>query len=467
MVAEGVVKIKEHHTRRWVEPVLEPSRSPLVRLFVKHRRHPSQTSDTGIDLTQIIGEIATATCARLLACLNEIDYQPARLDHESETCMTVEASLAATRSEFPLTQEWTYVNHATHGPYPLRSAEAIKAYADAWTNPATYDSSFNSRVVSENRAGIARLAGGSPENVAFVGSLADGMNLLGNGLEWKSGDNLILPAHEFPSVVYPFLNLQRLGVEIRFVQRNSEGRTDLGIIEQHMDDRTRAVAISHVEWQDGFRNDLKALGDLCESRGIELFVDATQSLGARPINLEETKVTAIAAHGYKWLLSSFGNAVVVFNKGAVDRIYPTYIGRLSVDADSEDTNWQLNFRPTAERYQTGGLNVQSLIGMHASLSLLNEVTPEASAEHTDRLTDQLATGLTDAGYTVVSDRSPEHRSQILTFTSGNREEDLRIVEHLSHHKISVAVRGGRIRVSPFFYNTPSEIDHLLEHLPPL
>lgn len=381
--------------------------------------------------------------------------------------MTVETSLAATRSEFPLTREWTYLNHAAHGPYPLRTARAVKEYADAWTNPAAYDSSFNERVLRENRAGIASLAGGSPDNVAFVGSLADGMNLLANGLDWKSGDNLIIPGYEFPSVVYPFLNLQRHGVEIRFIDRNSEGRTDIGIIEQHMDDRTRAVAISHIEWQDGYRNDLHALGDLCDSRGIELFVDATQSLGAAPINLEDTKVTAIAAHGYKWLLSSFGNAVVVFNKGAVDRIYPTYIGRLSVDADSEDTNWELNFRDSAARFQTGGLNMQSLIALHASLSLLQEVTPAAATAHTDQLTEQLADGLTNAGYQVVSDRSPEHRSQIVTFTSGDREQDQRIADHFQHHKISVAVRGGRIRVSPFFYNTSSEIDVLLEHLPPL
>lgn len=380
--------------------------------------------------------------------------------------MTTRVDPGIARDEFPVTRDWTYLNHAAHGPFPQRTVEAVKNYAEGWANPASFDGSRNEVIQAETRQWLAELAGGSAENVAFVGSLADGMNLLGNGLEWSSGDNLLIPAHEFPSVVYPFLNLQRKGVEIRFIERNDQGRTDLEILEAAMDDRTRAVAISHVEWQDGFLNDIKALGEICHSRGIELFVDATQTLGARPINLEDTHVTAIAAHGYKWLLSSFGNAPVIFNKGAVDRIYPTYAGRLSVTGDSEDTNWQLNFRDGAARFQTGGLNMMSLTAMHASLTLLREVGPERSASHTAQLTDQLASGLESLGYRVVSDRSPAHKSQILTFTSGDFDTDGELAETLLERNVSVAVRGGKIRVSPFFYNNADDIDALLEHLPP-
>src|SRR5690606_32121195 len=128
---------------------------------------------------------------------------------------------------------------------------------------------YSATVIREAREGIAELAGGRPSNVTFVGSLADGMNLLANGLDWQAGDNLLIPAHEFPSVVYPFLNLERKGVEVRFIQKNDAGRTDIARFEAAMDERTRAVAISHIEWQDGFRNDIKALGELCSSRGVE------------------------------------------------------------------------------------------------------------------------------------------------------------------------------------------------------
>lgn len=378
------------------------------------------------------------------------------------------------RSEFPITEQWAYLNHASHGPYPIRTAEAIKAFADGWTNPAEFSGSYSVpsgsgepysvRIVRECREGIAELAGGSPENVVFVGSLAEGMNLLGNGIDWREGDNVIIPGHEFPSVVYPFMNLQRKGVEVRFVERNADGRTDPAIIEAAMDERTRAVAISHIEWQDGYRNDLEKLGDLCRGREVELFVDATQSLGAQPIDLEETGVTAIAAHGYKWLLSGFGNGVVVFNQGAMERITPTYLGRLSINADAEDQNWRLDLKDTAERYQTGGLDILSLTALHGSLSLLREVTPRGSSAQTLQVTDYLVDELKAMDYDVVSDRSPEHRSQIVTCSCGDNERNAALIEELEAHNVSVALRGGRIRVSPFFYNTTADIDRLLEVL---
>ena len=371
------------------------------------------------------------------------------------------------REEFPLTEEWSYLNHAALGPFPTRTIDAVQQYVASWGSPPDVAEDYGSGVVRDVREGVAELAGGSPDNVAFVGSLADGMNLLGNGLDWREGDNVLIPAHEFPSVVYPFLNLQRKGVEVRFIEQNAEGRTDTGLFETAMDERTRAVAISHIEWQDGFRNDLKALGSLCRANNVELFVDCTQSLGAHPIDLEETGVTAIAAHGYKWLLSSFGNGVVVFNEGAVDRIYPTYVGRLSVDADAEDRNWQLDLRKTAERYQTGGQNILSLTAMRASLTMLREATPARMTEQTDRLAEYLVNGLASSGYQVISDRSPEHRSQIVTFSTGDENRNASLVTDLEDRKISVSLRGGCVRVSPFFYNNEEDIEALLEALPPL
>jgi selenocysteine lyase/cysteine desulfurase len=381
--------------------------------------------------------------------------------------MSTTVDVTAYREEFPVTSEWSYLNHAAWGPFPTRTVEAVQRYAASWGSPPSVANDYSSSVIRDVKEGVAELAGGKPDNVAFVGCLADGMNLLGNGIDWKSGDNVLIPAHEFPSVVYPFLNLQRKGVEVRFIEQNAEGRTDLGLFEAAMDERTRAVAISHIEWQDGYRNDLKALGSLCQDRAIELFVDATQSLGVHPIDLEETGVTAIAAHGYKWLLSSFGNAVVVFNEGAADRIYPTYVGRLSIDADDEDRNWQLNLKKTAERFQTGGQNIMSLTAMRASLTMLREATPAAMTEQTTKLGDFLVEGLTSSGYQVISDRSPEHRSQIVTFSSGDKDRNASLVGELEERKISVALRGGCVRVSPFFYNNEEDVETLLEALPPL
>lgn len=367
------------------------------------------------------------------------------------------------RDEFPMTNKWAYLNHAAHGPFPARTAQAVQNYAAGWTSPADFD---GADVVADSRAGIAELAGGDPAMVTFVGSLAEGMNLLANGIDWKEGDNVIIPVEEFPSVVYPFLNLEYRGVTVRFVEKNAEKRTDLALIEAAMDERTRAVALSHVEFMDGYKNDLKALGALCKSRGVELFVDATQSLGAQPIDLNDTGVTAIAAHGYKWLMASFGVAVVVFADGAIERIRPTYAGRMSVDSSWEDSEYRLNFKSTAERYQTGGMNIMGLTALRASLTLVREAGPAWTSQHTAALIDRLAAGVTESGYTVVSSLDPLYRSQIVAITSGDLDRDGELVEELVKRNVSVTLRGRGIRISPYFYNSNEDIDRLLEALPP-
>ena len=378
--------------------------------------------------------------------------------------MTDSFDVQAVRAEFPITNEWTYINHATWGPYPARTVAAIKAYADGWANPPTYSASHdNQRVVNELRQRLAELVNGKPEMVTFAASLAEGMNIMLNGIDWIAGDNVIVPVEEFPSVSFSALNLERKGVEVRWAEKSPELRTDLAKIEALMDARTRAVALSHVEWADGFRNDLQALGALCRARDVELFVDVTQSLGAQPIDISNWGISGVAAHGYKWLLSSFGTGVVIFNEDAFKRIMPTYAGRMSVKNEGE---LALDWKDTAERFQTGGFNMPTITAMHASLSLVGEVGPVRSAAHTATLVDRLAEGLTQMGYAIVSDLSPEHRSQIISFTSGDLERDKRLVSELEERKVSVVMRARGVRVSPYFYNTDEDVDRLLEALPP-
>jgi cysteine desulfurase / selenocysteine lyase len=370
------------------------------------------------------------------------------------------------REEFPMTADLSYLNHAAWGPFPARTVKAIEEYARGWASPGNFDSGFGEQVIADVRAGIAELAGGDPSMVAFTSSLAEGMNLLVNGIDWQPGENVVLPVEEFPSVVYPLLNLEYRGVRVKFVDKDDEGRTDIGKIEAAIDEKTRAVAISHVEYADGFRNDLHTLGALCKSRGVELFVDATQSLGAQTIDLENTGVTAISAHCYKWLMASFGIAPVVFAQGAIERIRPTYAGRNSVVSTWEDADFKLEFKPDAGRYQTGGMNIMGLTALRSSLTMVREVGPEESNAHTTGLIDRLVEGIGASGYQVVSSLDPKHRSQIVTISTGDLERDSQVVEELGARKVSVTMRPKGIRISPYFYNNNHDIDRLLEALPP-
>jgi selenocysteine lyase/cysteine desulfurase len=381
--------------------------------------------------------------------------------------------MAAFRDEFASAGDWVYFDHASTGYYPARTVRAIQAFAAASADPIGYDGASNERLRAETRSQVAQLTGSKAELVAFTSSLAEAMNLFANGIDWQPGDNVVIPAGEFPSVTYTFVNIrQRYGVELRRAPSDEAGRTDVERIIAMLDERTRAVALSHVEWADGFRNDIAALGAACRERGIELFVDATQSMGAQAIDLPGWGASAVAAHAYKWLLAGHGLGVVAFAEDAVERIYPAYAGVHSFELEMDDASYSydetgrdFSFKPGALRYQTGGMDKLSTTALNASLSLVLEADPERGSAHGARLVEMIAEGAGERGYRVASDLSPAHRSQFLAITTGSIADDRAVVERLAQRRVKVTLRPKGIRVAPYFYHDESDVERFLEALP--
>lgn len=369
------------------------------------------------------------------------------------------------RGEFPVTESWAYLNHATHGPFSRRTLAAINRVALLWSEPPTMDGAVREAEIATARENVAALAGGSAKRVAFVGNLGDAMSLCAAGLDWRRGDNVVIPRDEFPSVVYPFMNLGRLGVELRLVEKDERGYTDLGQIADLIDGRTRALVISHVEFMDGFRNDLSAIGRLCRERDVLSIVDATQSMGALPIDADRNEIDVVAAHGYKWLMASYGFGAIHFSEPAIERIHPVYVGRLSVNKGFEDLDYALDWREGAARYQTGGINWLSIAAFNASAELIRAADPAQTERHTLALTDRLLAAVAERGYAVTSCLDRPTRSQIVSFTTGSHETDGRLVADLLEQRVAVSLRGRGIRVSPYFYNSDEDVDRLIAALP--
>jgi cysteine desulfurase / selenocysteine lyase len=377
----------------------------------------------------------------------------------------VSLDVAALRAEMPITETWNYLNHATHGPFPRRTTEAVSRVAGLWECPPEMNDAERQETIQAVRRNIAAMINGRPEGVAFTGNLAESISLAAAGIDWQPGDNAVVPEFEFPSVVYPFLGLEHRGVELRLAPKDESGFTCLERIESVMDGRTRAVALSHVEFRDGFKNDLAALGRLCRERDALLIVDATQSMGPCVIDLQACDVDVIAAHGYKWLMSSYGVGVMHFSERAIERVRPTYVGRLSVDKHFEDLDYELAWRAGADRYQTGGINWLSLAALRASTDLVVSIGVSEIKRHTLHLAERLLDGVENKGYHVTSSRAPENRSAIVSFSTRDHARDGEIVEELKRERIAVSLRGRGVRVSPYFYNTESEIDLLIDALP--
>src|SRR6185312_13384515 len=222
----------------------------------------------------------------------------------------VAIDMATLRADFPVTEKWAYLNHASIGPFSRRTTAAVDSVVHGFSSPEEMDSAGREAASGLARENVASLVGGDPDRVAFVASLADAISLATAGIDWKDGDNILLPREEFPSNVYPVLNLKRRGVDVRFVDKGEDGFTSIDRIEAAIDGRTRALVISHVEFMTGFRNDLQAIGKLCQARDVLSIVDGTQSIGPLPIDADANGIDFVAAHTYKWLMAGFGLGVM-------------------------------------------------------------------------------------------------------------------------------------------------------------
>jgi cysteine desulfurase/selenocysteine lyase len=367
------------------------------------------------------------------------------------------------RERFPVTKRYAYLNHAAVGPLPRAAVERVTAIASSLAE--TGDELWHERLaeVERVRALAARLVHArAPHEIAFVQNTSDGLSVAANGLDWRPGDNVVGAACEFPANVYPWMRLAAEGVEYRQVEERG-GRVDPDELLGLVDDRTRILAMSWVQFASGFRSDLARLGAFCRARGVLFVVDAIQGLGALALDVEREHVDVFAADAHKWLLGPEGIGLLYVSDRVVERIAPARVGWTSVKDWIKWTRYDLTYRDGAGRYEPGTLNTLGIYALGVSLELLLEAGTGAIEARILGLTDQLARGLEARGMTVVSSRRPGEASGIVAATHPERSPG-DLVAHLRDRGILVAHRAGRLRISPHFYNTPGEIDQLLGEL---
>lgn len=379
----------------------------------------------------------------------------------------MQTSLSQVRdSEFPIVRDYTYLNTASQGPWPNRTVKAVQEAASAMQYVNTpRGMPENAPAAQQARDGLARLLNARPEDMVFTSNTTHGLNIAAQGIDWRPGDNCVVPAGDFPSLSYAWFHLQQRGVEVRFVSWEGTGPA-VGTIMAAVDGRTRAVACSAIKWDTGHRMDLEDLGQRCAARDVLLVVDAIQAVGAQPLDVRAARIAALATHGYKWLMAGFGIGALYVAPEALDRIRPTFIGSQSVVSEDHMFHGQLNWQPNAQRYAAGGVNTLGLTALASSLGLIHELGINAIAEHGGTLAALVADGIRrKRSLRLVSSTDPAQRSALVVFTCGSHAQDAQLVQRLATQGIVVALRPLGVRVSPHFYNTEADVQRLLEALP--
>jgi cysteine desulfurase / selenocysteine lyase len=368
----------------------------------------------------------------------------------------------AFRKHFPVTARWAFLDHAAVAAPPDVCADALKAWADdKAVNGVTSYHPWAQRV-EETRRRAGRLLNADPLDVCFVGSTTHGIGLIAEGYPWKPGDNVVTVAEEYPSNQYPWMNLRDRGVEARAVPSRGN-RVDAADICDAMDARTRVLAISSVEFASGFRNDLVALGDLCRQRGVFFFVDAIQSLGVFPLDVQQVPIDALSADGHKWLLGPEGAGIAYIGREWVDRLHATGVGWNSVVNYADFSTIDLNLKPHAGRWEGGTVNAGAIAGMGESIQLLLDAGIDNVRARVLELAGYLCDRARSAGAEVFSSQTPGEESGIVSLLTPGRDPR-ELMRRCHAAGVVVNVRGGRLRVSPHAYNTPEEIDRFVEVL---
>lgn len=368
-----------------------------------------------------------------------------------------------TETEFPIVKSWTFLNHAAVAPIAARAADALNRYAREAANDAYLTGKWYVHA-DEARARAARLMNASAAEIAFVKNTSEGLAFVANGLEWKSGQRIVSTAVEYPANVYPWMDLaKRFGVEhVMVPERN--GRIELGeLLASASDPNTRMVALSHVEYASGFRNDIQAIGKFCRERGILFCVDAIQSLGVLPLDVRAMNIDFLSADGHKWLLAPEGCGVFFCRAELIESMRPE-IGWLNVVNALDYGNYDFTLRSDAKRFECGTYNIPGILSMNAAMELIETIGVETISERVLGLTDYLIDRLKRKNIEIVSSRCSGEASGIVAFNCPGHDHK-KLNRELMQQKIVLALREGRLRASPHFYNTIEQMDQLAEAVP--
>jgi selenocysteine lyase/cysteine desulfurase len=361
--------------------------------------------------------------------------------------------LAAT---FPHASEGAYLNHAAIGPLPAPTVEAVRRFLSERGGSDVENFEAVMPVWERAKERVARLIGADAARVEFAPNTSYALNVLAQGLRWRPGDRVAVPACEFPANVFPFLALQRAGVEVDFIPAR-EGTFTAEDAARTLRAETRVLSVSFVQYLSGFRADLAVLGQLCRERGVIFCVDAIQGIGALRLDVGECGVDFLACGGHKWLMSMQGQGFLYASEAAQEQIdAPAGWLHGPVDWDRLDA-FDLRYHDTAERFRLGTLNSAGIVALDASLALYEQVGAEAAEARVLDLAERLAAGLRDLGMERYGGAAAAG-SGIVTV---KHERPEALFEHLRRSRVQVALRNRLLRFSPHWYTSDEDLDAAL------
>ena len=364
--------------------------------------------------------------------------------------------------EFPWTGETTYLNNASSGPIPERTRRVLEEITAQRTAPHLLADRELQSAMALSRELVARLINADQDEIALATSTSFGLALAARGLPLAVGDIVLLSDREFPANVYPWIMQRDRGVSVEIAPLTPRGWPDEAhLLERLRDPRVKVLAISWVQFSSGYRADLARLGAAARANGTFLVVDAIQGVGQLPLDVRQTPVDVLACGGQKWLLSPWGSAFVYVRRELQEWLTPPLVGWMAfegTDDYSRLTEYNPTLRANARRYEVGTLPYQEFIEMNQSLAMILELGPDRIAARNRALREPLLQAAGRGEIEIVSPTDPDHDSSIICVAPDHVAESFHV---LKKAHVICALREGRIRLSPHWYNTVEEVEKVV------
>jgi cysteine desulfurase/selenocysteine lyase len=384
--------------------------------------------------------------------------------------MDISKHIEEIRAEFPILSYLMYMNSAAHGPALAR----VQRKAMDWWDFYTYE---NSIVKAPDAKGeVAKALSVDRSDITWINRVSQAVNTISGMIKLERGENLVITDLGYPAGSYPFLPWREKGVEIRSV-RHREGIITTEDFEASIDDKTRILSLSHVEWTSGLLHDVKSVTQIAHDHGALVVDDGYQSQGNTLVEPEKDGVDFYIFGSQKWMCCPPMAGVLYVKRAIADKFEPTYRCYDQVEEAFRDgqpwekpdhnniASWDHPLYSGAEKFNQGLLSADAIWGFYAALEYYNQVSLTNIERKNKELAGKLLEGLREFKVKVNTPEDPKRRTGLVTFNTGRHEENRRLYNALAKEGIIVALRYaagiGGIRVSCHFFNTEDEIDALL------
>ena len=378
--------------------------------------------------------------------------------------MTPPDFAALRREEFTGITDAIYLNSASIGPLPARTVRRLNEYAALRASPHRMNDHDFFSELDRARDLTAQLLNVTAGEIALAFNTSYGLNVAARGLPLERGDIVVASDREFPANVYPWMRLAERGVTLELVPVTAEGWPDEAkLLERMADPRVRAVAVSLVQFSNGYKVDLARLSARARATDTFLVVDAIQGLGVVPVDLAATPVDILSCGGQKWLLSPWGSGFVYVRRELIPVVEPVVMGWMAFEGTDDFTrltDYDPNLRGDARRYEMVSLPFQDFAGYNTSLELLLDVGIANIAGHLAALHAPVLEWAARHGVRITSPTGA-HASGIVCVGMPKAADAYRAIHA---EGVMASVREGAIRLSPHLFNTADEMVRVTEML---